>query len=464
MVWPAPISTPPVAPIGGGGGAPQVDLGQAAKAAGELIGAAAGALADAGQNLWNWLNGIFRGPQAADDGLTRPENVFWQGANVRYLVTGTITFKTWGQSCGSQHQRTETRSFGDYVWGYTGSSAFTAGDAGFCVATHVAGVSHNGGSGSGDKVIATDAAGVIGTAIASLSAVGQPGGSPDNSTAPWLTAPLPLPFRTLPEIEPVDPERMPQVAPQRGIPAPAPAVAPPATEPLPDPAAPPSPPGPAAPPIAPPIAPPGTTPSPGTPTRPATSPGTRPGPGTSPGPGTAPAPGTAPGTAPFPPGVPGTAPNPIPGAPPVPVAPPPPVTTPPGTEVTPDGVIGQPGTAPAPNLIAIAAEVGRLEQKSRQLLNRPQPNLDLGSLTDLLQLLLNLLQQVYGPGSYELAPVCEETDPAVIAWGGGIGAFGQVNVKLDALAELLQAHKDFRQPICRTKASGEEVTVIFEEI
>lgn len=148
--------------------------------------------------------------------------------------------------------------------------------------------------------------------------------------------------------------------------------------------------------------------------------------------------------------------------PPVVVVPAP--VTPPGTEVIPGGVIGQPGTAPAPNLEAMAQELGKIEQKTRALLNRPVPDFDFGSLTDLLQLLLNLLQQVYGPGQYELEPVCEDKPTAVVNWQGGVGAFAQVNVKLDALAELLQAHKDFRQPICLQKASGEEVTVIFEEI
>jgi hypothetical protein len=137
---------------------------------------------------------------------------------------------------------------------------------------------------------------------------------------------------------------------------------------------------------------------------------------------------------------------------------------PPTVTVLPDGTqVGQPGTQVQPTVQAIAVEVSKLEQKLEKLL-KPGPELDLGSLTDLLQLLLNLIQQVYGPGSYELAPVCEDRDPAVINWSGGIGAFSQVNVKLDALAGLLQAHKDFRQPICRQKASGEEVTVIFEEI
>jgi hypothetical protein len=143
------------------------------------------------------------------------------------------------------------------------------------------------------------------------------------------------------------------------------------------------------------------------------------------------------------------------------VAPP---VTPPGVEVTPDGPIGQPGTPPPPTLVGIAAEVGRIEQKTRQLLDRPAGGVDLQELIDALLAALEPEEDTYPAGSYVLNPVCEEKDPAVVNWPGGEGALGLVNAKLDALAELLQAHKDFRQPICATKASGQPVTVQFQEI
>ena len=52
-----------------------------------------------------------------------------------------------------------------------------------------------------------------------------------------------------------------------------------------------------------------------------------------------------------------------PGKEPVPPVPPV-VVTPPGVEVTPDGLIGQPGTQPAPTLPAIAAELKAITVKT----------------------------------------------------------------------------------------------------
>lgn len=71
IVAPAPPLSPPIGPIGGGGGAPGVDLGQAAQAAGDLIGAAGGALAGAAGDLWAWLNG-----PAREDGKL-PDGEYW---------------------------------------------------------------------------------------------------------------------------------------------------------------------------------------------------------------------------------------------------------------------------------------------------------------------------------------------------------------------------------------------------
>lgn len=141
-----------------------------------------------------------------------------------------------------------------------------------------------------------------------------------------------------------------------------------------------------------------------------------------------------------------------------------PPVTPPGVEVTPDGPIGQPGTPPPPTLDGIAAEVGKIEQKTRQLLDRPPL-----SLTDLLAALEDLLTpepetDPYPAGSYVLNPVCEEKDPVVANWSAGDGSLNLLNAKLDALAELLQAHKDFRQPTCVQGSDGQPVTVQFQEI
>lgn len=145
--------------------------------------------------------------------------------------------------------------------------------------------------------------------------------------------------------------------------------------------------------------------------------------------------------------------------------------TPPGTEDFLGETIGQPEAAPPPTLQGIASEVGRIEQKLRVLSKQPQGgSADLDPLKELLDLLLEKLSQAYPAGSYEMVGPCE---PALgggpgasrsASWSGGIGSFASILARVDALAELLQHHKDLRQPICRQKASGEEVTVIFEEI
>jgi hypothetical protein len=232
----------------------------------------------------------------------------------------------------------------------------------------------------------------------------------------------------LPEIEPLP--ALPDTLPLRPpLTEPEPAPQPEEPETLPE--APPTPGRPIAPPIAPPITPPITTP------RPNPSP-------------------------------------PLPGRPPQPTLPdgrpkpeplPPPVTRPPGTETTPDGEIGQPGTQPRPDLIGIAAELGKIEQKTLQLLNRPANPPDLADLVGKLEEILSKLEDTYPAGSYELFPVCE-TDaggtprpPMVTEWPAGTGKLDLVEAKLDAVAELIQFHKELRQPVCNRAPFGEEVTV-----
>ena len=133
-------------------------------------------------------------------------------------------------------------------------------------------------------------------------------------------------------------------------------------------------------------------------------------------------------------------------------------------------LIGQPGTAPPPTLAGIAGEVGKIEQKLRILGAKPDPPPT--DLTDILQLLgelWQLLSSAYGAGQYELVPPCGETSggapapPDVAQWTGGIGPTSLIGKKLDAIAELLQAHKNQRQPICIARSQGRGVRVNFIE-
>jgi hypothetical protein len=77
----------------------------------------------------------------------------------------------------------------------------------------------------------------------------------------------------------------------------------------------------------------------------------------------------------------------------------------------------------------------------------------------------------FGAGSYELVPVCdvgpdgEPAAPFVVSWAGGQGELLEIRRRVDGLAQLIQAHKIQRQPICRRSPPiGEEVTVNFWEV
>jgi hypothetical protein len=124
----------------------------------------------------------------------------------------------------------------------------------------------------------------------------------------------------------------------------------------------------------------------------------------------------------------------------------------------------------------MAREMGRQEQKLNRLLARPTggggggepPQFpDLSWLQDLLQ----LLTSIDGPGGYQLQGPCEvgpdgePVPPRVAEWGASVGLERAVLKRVDALAELLQHHKDLRQPICTPgRAQGQPVTVTFEEV
>lgn len=143
--------------------------------------------------------------------------------------------------------------------------------------------------------------------------------------------------------------------------------------------------------------------------------------------------------------------------------------TPPTVEVTPDGQVGQPGSLPRADLASIAAEVGRVEQKILQLQRRDPP--PFGDLTDLLQLILALLQEPYEGGSYEVVAACEtapgSTDPAVAVrgWDSGVGKFESLRVRVDALAAVLADAELFRKRVCRRgQPAGPEVTVSFSRV
>jgi hypothetical protein len=134
-----------------------------------------------------------------------------------------------------------------------------------------------------------------------------------------------------------------------------------------------------------------------------------------------------------------------------------------------------PANGPAPTLTGISQELGRLERKAAQMLDPGRaptgPNIDrLGLLADLLGSLVEAVFFLQQGGEYEISSPCELTEagdrvPVVVPFAGALSSFGVLSNKVDALAGLLQAHKDLKQPICKqTPAIGEPVTVNFEQV
>jgi hypothetical protein len=137
------------------------------------------------------------------------------------------------------------------------------------------------------------------------------------------------------------------------------------------------------------------------------------------------------------------------------------------------------GNGPAPNLEAMAKELGRIESKLEIMLKTPTgPGGDLGDLLGpLVNGLFQLLQSFFdgAPGqTWELYGPCEVDEngdpitppvPRLVNIPETSSDRDAVLARLDGLAELIQQHKYLRQPTCTRKAPmGEFVTVNFEQI
>ena len=321
-------------------------------------------------------------------------------------------------------------------------------------------------------------------------------------TVPEKPRPLPVPLEPLPTPAPQPaPVPLPEPGPEPEpmvVPSPDNPDAPPITIPQAPPAPPEEVPGPEPEPspltvpITPtPMAPP--LPVPGVPTipEPTPDPSVVPAPGPSPDP--APSPGPVPIPQPEPDPLPGVAPAPspipmpvpVPGSPPVvppetpdeaiattpggslsPVQLPLPIPTPPDAHFP---VSGQPPVTPGgvqPNLKAIAKEVGRIEQKVAKLQNGE----GFPDLTDwlwLLPLLQNFFEQPIPGTTYDLAGVCEGTEPgqpqpvAEFPVEEGLNLQAIIN-RIDALPDVLQQHLAYRTPTCRgPKNEGDFRTLSF---
>lgn len=160
------------------------------------------------------------------------------------------------------------------------------------------------------------------------------------------------------------------------------------------------------------------------------------------------------------------------------VSPAPVPVTDPGAVVPWPGAAPIPGAGPAPRPTpeGIAQELGRLERKL-EVINTPgAPGNLVDRFADLSQLIGPILEALLSASSgtvYTLDSPCElDADgnrlPAVeVVAPGALSELGAITNRIDALAELIQAHKNLKQPNCRgadVPISGEFVTVNFEQV
>jgi hypothetical protein len=132
--------------------------------------------------------------------------------------------------------------------------------------------------------------------------------------------------------------------------------------------------------------------------------------------------------------------------------------------------IGQPAQRPAATAEGTAEFLGKIEQKlvivGDMIKTIPPTNVN---PPDWLDELLAWLMSAYDGGSYQLQGPCERQPdgtlkpPVKVEWQGGVGATSEVSKKIDALAALIQAHKDMGQPVCIKERKGQPVTVILRE-
>jgi hypothetical protein len=133
------------------------------------------------------------------------------------------------------------------------------------------------------------------------------------------------------------------------------------------------------------------------------------------------------------------------------------------------------GNGPRPTPEGIAQELGRLEQKLARL-SDPGPE-GPGDGSDRLQLISDLIERLIefatsmtSGGGYGLSSPCEvdengERIVTTVNYPGATNSLGVLSNKVDALAALIQVHKDLKQPNCKPPAAvGQPVTVNFVQV
>jgi hypothetical protein len=149
--------------------------------------------------------------------------------------------------------------------------------------------------------------------------------------------------------------------------------------------------------------------------------------------------------------------------------------TKPGSHVVGSAVIPQQG--PRPQLTSIAKELGRLENKTANLLRTGPQNggQGPGDLLGLVQQVVQALAGLNDSGTYTLGGSCERDEQGnpipfeetlqEWQWGGSPFILQNLAQRLDAIAEMLQTAQLLRQPSCKNPSPmGQMVSVQFREI
>jgi hypothetical protein len=138
--------------------------------------------------------------------------------------------------------------------------------------------------------------------------------------------------------------------------------------------------------------------------------------------------------------------------------------TPAGTKDYGGTIVGNPAAAPRADLVAIAAEVGAIEEKVGAMLTKDVSN-------DFLQAILAALRaQVHGT-TYRLHHACgskpdgSPLDPVEVDIPLATDSNAAILFRLDALAELIDVQNGMKKLTCKgAPPVGEAVTVTFNEV
>jgi hypothetical protein len=133
-------------------------------------------------------------------------------------------------------------------------------------------------------------------------------------------------------------------------------------------------------------------------------------------------------------------------------------------------LLGGRGSTPPSTPAGMAAELGRLERKSELALDNLGPLEKLPDVIDAITDLVGLLDDFDAGGIYSIRPACgtdangQPLPPIEVPIASGLGLQHAVVARLDAIAELIDHHKQLRQPICKGKPTGDPVTVTGVEV